>query len=503
MEFKRGFTRRFPPLKVLSDEQVESIHRGTLRVLWTTGVLIEHERALKLFEQNGCKVDYDNWRVRIPPDLVEECLRRAPSSFPAPARDPSRTLMLGGNTLCLAVAPGHKTVDDRTWEPREATRKENYDAVRILDALPTVHFFSPYTPYFGFQGVPSCMAMLESLAARIRNSGKFQCVGFSNDSEMFAIEMAKSAGIEILGTCAWAPPLALYRDAVESTFRIVEAGFCLRVVGGQLMGGTAPASIAGAIVTGNAEVIAGLCLAQLIRPGTRVLVKDFTAPMNMNTGAPGFGGIEIAVHNTACSQMFQHYGIPIDQTTAYPNSKSPDYQSATEKAFRVMSAGLSGGNTMLFHGSVHGELTHHPLQAILDDDMAGMMGRYMEGVDVSSDALALDLIEKVGPVPGHFMSAKHTREWWKKEQYVPNTSDRTTYPEWMTSGKKTCIDHARDRMDEILSTHKPIPVTDTQEAEIERVLEKARAHYLQNGLITEDEMREYRASMQSPNYPYE
>ena len=503
MEFKRGFTRRFPPLKVLTDEQVEAIHRGTLQVLWTTGVLIEHERALKLFEQNGCKVDYDNWRVRIPPDLVEECLRRAPSSFPAPGRDPSRTLMLGGNTLCLAVAPGHKTVEDRTWEPREATRKENYDAVRILDALPTVHFFSPYTPYFGFQGVPSCMAMLESLAARIRNSGKFQCVGFSNDSEMFAIEMAKSVGIEILGTCAWAPPLALYRDAVESTFRLVEAGFCLRVVGGQLMGGTAPASIAGAIVTGNAEVIAGLCLAQLIRPGTRVLVKDFTAGMNMNTGAPAFGGIEIAVHNTACSQMFQHYGVPIDQTTAYPNSKSPDYQSAMEKTFRVMSAGLSGGNTMLFHGSVHGELTHHPLQAILDDDMAGMMGRYMEGVEVTTDSLAPDLIEKVGPVPGHFMSAKHTREWWKKEQYVPNTSDRTTYPEWMTSGKKTCIDYARERMDEILSTHKPIPITDGQEAEIERVLEKARDHYLKNGLITEDEMREYRASMQSSNYPYE
>ena len=503
MGFTRGFTRRFPPLKLLTDEQVEEIHRGMLQVLWTTGVHIEHERALKLFEQNGCKVDHEDMRVRIPPALVEECLRKAPSSFPAPGRDPAKTLMIGGNNLCLAVAPGHKTVDSTTWEPREATRKENYDAVRVLDALPTVHFFSPYTPYFGFQGVPSCMAMPESLAARIRCSGKFQCVGFSNDSEMFAIEMAKAVGIEILGTCAWAPPLALYRDAVESTFRIVEAGFCLRVVGGQVMGGTAPASIAGAIVTNNAEVIAGLVLAQLIRPGTRVLCKDFTAAMNMSSGAPAFGGIEIAIHNSATSQLFQRYGVPLDNTTAYPNSKLPDYQSATEKAFRVMAAGISGGNTMLFHGSIHGELTHHPIQAILDDDMAGMIGRFMEGVTVNTESLAIDLIEKVGPVPGHFMNAAHTRKWWKQEQFVPKTSDRLTYPEWQTSGKKTCLDYARERLDDLVATHKPMPLTPSQEDAVERVLEEARAYYLKKGLMTDDEMRQYRESMKSPNYPYE
>ncbi len=503
MDFTRGFMRRFPALKVLTDEEVEEIHRGTLQVLWTTGVHIEHERALKLFEQHGCRVDHDAMRVRIPPGLVEECLRKAPSSFPAPARDPSRTLVIGGNNLCLAVAPGHKTVDSTTWEPREATRKENYDAVRVLDALPTVHFFSPYTPYFGFEGVPSCMAMPESLAARIRNSTKFQCVGFSNDSEMFAIEMAEAVGIEILGTCAWAPPLALYRDAVESTFRIVEAGFCLRVVGGQVMGGTAPASIAGALITNNAEVIAGLVLAQLIRPGTRVLVKDFTAPMNMNSGAPAFGGIEITLHNAACNQMFQWYGVPLDNTTAYPNAKIPDFQSACEKALRVMNAGISGGNTLLFHGSVHGELTHHPLQAILDDDLAGMVGRFMEGVTVSTESLAVDVIEKVGPVPGHFMSAPHTRKWWKLEQYIPQTADRLTYPEWMTSGKRTCIDYARARMEDTLSSHKPTPLTSSQEDAIERVLEEARTHYHKIGLITDDEMRYYRETMKSPNYPFE
>ncbi len=499
----KGFTRAFKPLEILSEQELEAIHRGSLEVLWVTGVRMEHKRALQLLEKNGCKVDYDEMRVRFPQGLVEECLRKAPSTFHAPARDPKNSLMIGGNTLYLAVAPGQQTVDPDTWEPRPATRKENYDGVTILDALPTVHFFSPYTPYFGFEHVPPCMAMLESLAARIRNSTKFQCVGFSNDSEIFAINMAQAAGIEILGTCAIAPPLSFYRDAVESTFRFAEAGLPLRIVSGQVMGGTAPATIAGGVVINNAEVIAGLVLAQLIRPGTRVLVKDFSASVNMRSGAPAFGGIEICMHNAASNQIFQRYGVPLDDTTAYPNAKMPDYQSSYEKAFRVLIAGLSGANTLLYHGSVHGELTHHPIQAILDDDSAGMVGRFMEGITVDDETLAVDLIHEVGPIPGHFLDKAHTRKWWKLEQFLPKAADRLTYPEWMSTGKKTCLDYARERMDEILTEHEPTPLTSDQEEEVEKVLEEARNYYKEKGLITEEEMAVYRKSMQSSKYPYE
>jgi len=498
----KGFTRNFKPLELLTEEEVEAIHRGTLEVLWVTGVSVQHQRALKLFEKNGCKVDYDDMRVRMPPALVEECLRKVPSSFHAKARDCKNSLMVGNDTLYLAVAPGQQTIDLDTWEPRAATRKENYDSVTLLDALPTVHFFSPYTPYFGFEGVPPCMAMLESLAARIRNSTKFQCVGFSNDSEMFAIKMAQALGIEIMGTCALAPPLAMYRDAAESTFRFAEAGFPMRIISGQVMGGTAPATIAGGVITNNAEVITGLVLTQLIKPGTRVLVKDFSSPMNMSTGAPAFGSIEACLHNVASNQLFRRYGVPIDNATCYPNSKMPDYQCGYEKASRLLIAGLSGANTLLLHGSVHGELSHHPVQAILDDDLAGMVGRFMEGVKVNDDTLAIDLIEEVGPIPGHFLNKEHTRRWWKLEQFVPKAADRLTYPEWMQTGKKGCLDYAKERMEEILATHKATPLTHSQEEDVERILDEARNYYRKKELISEGEMATYRESMESPNYPF-
>ncbi len=499
----KGFTRKFKPLEILTEEQVEEIHRGTLEVLWATGVRIEHERALKLFERSGCRVDYEEMRVHFPPSLVEECLGKTPGKWHTRARDPKNDLIIGRDTVYFGVAPGMQTIDLDTWKPRVATMKENYDAVRVLDALPNLHFFSPYTPYFGFGAVPPVMGMLESVAARIRNSTKFQYSGYSHDCEIFTIEMAQAAGIEILGTCALSPPLTMYRDAAESTFRFVEAGFPVRVISGAVMGGTAPATIAGSTITNNAEVIAGVLLTQLIRPRTRVLAKDLVFPQNMRSGAPVFGAIEIALHNVVFNQIWRRYDIPRSNTTCYPSSKRIDFQSGYEKAQIALIAALSGVNSMLLHGSVHGELTHHPIQAILDDDVAGRIGRFISGVAVSDETLAVGLIEEVGPIPGHYLNKEHTRQWWRKEFFLPQAADVLTYPEWMKTGRKSCLDYAKERMEEILATHKVlIPLTPGQEDDIERILNEARKYYKDKGLISDAEWAVYTKSLESPNYPY-
>ena len=140
----RGYTRNFKPLEMLTEEQIQAIHRGTLEVLWVTGVGVEYERALKLFKKNDCRVDYDEKWIRIPPGLVEDCLRRCPSSFHVKAQDPKNDLMIRGNTLYFGPAPGQQTVDLYTWEPRTATKREFYDGVTVIDALGNLHFLCPY-----------------------------------------------------------------------------------------------------------------------------------------------------------------------------------------------------------------------------------------------------------------------------------------------------------------------------------------------------------------------
>ncbi|MBC8254669.1 MAG: trimethylamine methyltransferase family protein [Ardenticatenia bacterium] len=479
----RGFTRRFRPLEILTEEEIEGIHRAALDVLRETGVTFENERALNLFEQNDCIVDYEEKRVRLPPGLVEECIRQAPSTYRLRARDPKNDLSIGMDRIYFGLAPGQNTVDLDTWEGRVATKQEYRDFVTVLDYLDTMGWLICY-PYFGWEGVDPVMAMVEITAGMIRDSTKVVEIGYQLDSEVFCIEMAHAVGIEILCPIAASPPLTYYSDACEMAFRSVEAGFPIDLCSGGVHGGTAPATIAGAIVSDTVEKLAGLALVQLIRPGTPVVAMDQTTPQNMQTGSPFFGAIGCSLHMVAETQLWRRYGIPHRNSQAgYTNSKRIDFQNGYERAICAQNTALCGASMLSLIGGVYGEVTAHPVQAILDHDIAGMIGRFLEGVTVNDETLAVDVINEVGPIPGFYLGQAHTRKWWKQEQFVPEVSDTLTYAEWMESGRKSCLDYAQEKLERILDTHRPTPLTPGQEEDIQRIVEEARQHYTKKGLM--------------------
>jgi trimethylamine--corrinoid protein Co-methyltransferase len=499
----KGFTRKFKALELLNEEQIMALHKAALDVLETTGVRVEQERALKLYEKHGCHVDYGDNRVRIPPSLVEECLRLSPSSYRIKARDPKNDLVMGGNTVYFQPFPGTDAIDRETWETYRPTRKENYDCAIIMDALENAHFMTCYTPFFGWQGVPAVMSILESDAARIRCSAKAIETASSYDSEKFAVKLAGAVGAEIWGYMGGSPPLTWYENALEACFTLLEADQPLQIISGNIMGATGPVTIAGSTVTNNAELMAGVVLAQLVRPGARLLMMDFCFPQNMRTGSPIFGGIEAYLHNVVFNQIWHWYGIPTKTPPAGPtDSKRIDYQNGMEKATGAILAALSGTNMLPLQGGVYGELSWDPIQAILDDDLAGMVGRLLEGIEVTDFSMALDLINETGPIPGHFLGSTLTLQQWKKEFYSPKCSDRLTYPEWMQGGKKSCFDYATQRMEKILSTHKITPLTDEQEGCLEKVLVEAREHYHKIGQISDEEWAIYQKQIKAKTYPF-
>jgi len=148
-----------------------------------------------------------------------------------------------------------------------------------------------------------------------------------------------------------------------------------------------------------------------------------------------------------------------------------------------MASALSGANIIVLHGGVTAELAYNPILSIINDDVANIIGRTVEGFEVNDETMALDLIESVGPVPGTFLNKQHTRLNWKKEYFVPKVADRLSYQEWVKKGRKSTIDKARERMEEILGTHKPLPITPEQDKDIDRILEDARNHYRKKGLL--------------------
>jgi len=499
----RGFMRKFPPLTILTNEQMEQIHHGTLDVLAEAGVKIYHDDALKVLKKAGCKVDFDAKLVRFPPALVEESLRKCPSSFRVKSRNRKHDLILGLDHVVFFNFPGRDIVDLETWESRPPTRQEHIDLITVLDALPTVHFLNSY-PYYGYEGLPENMKEMEGAAIRLAHSTKVTIEIANNDIDRFTFRIAKAIGTEIFANPNTSSPLTCYTDQTNACFLAAEYDLPSMIWDGATAGSTAPASIAGAVVLSNAEVMPYIVLLQVLNPGARVAVANLVLPQNMKSGAPAFGDIGVSLHTAAYNQMWRRYGVPmVASSSGVSNSKTIGFQLAYEKTIPSLIGAISGSSAVQLHSSVYGEITAHPVQAILDDDIAHMIGRFVEGLDVDDESLAVDLINEVGPIPGHFLSTAHTRIWWSREQYITKSADRLTYPEWIQGGKKNSIEFAKERMEEIVTAHKvDPPLTSGEEEEMERILIEARDYYRKHDLISALEWKQYREILKKEGRPY-
>jgi trimethylamine--corrinoid protein Co-methyltransferase len=487
-----GFRRRYPPLEVLTQEEIEAIHRGALYVLGATGMRIEHDRILRDLANHGCQVDLDERRVRFPPGLIEESLRQCPSSFMLKARDRDKDLMVGGDTVYFMQGMGMRHVDMETWETRAATAAEHRKAMIVADALENTHLAEGYEIYTDRQGMPPIMAVLENLASAIRYSSKTQVAGNIQDCEIFTIKMAKAVGTDLLPEIDMAAPLTIHAGAIEASYRYIEADIPITPALSIAMGSEGPATLSGSVVLGVAMAMAWVVITQVIKPGAPMAYHHGIGPMDMRRGNAILGTPIEGLTSVMMNQMLRLYGVPSWTTAGFAaNSKKFDYQAAYEKALPSLVSAMSGGHVHLFQGGSAIELLYHPVLSILDDDVAGWIGRFLEGVAVTDDTLAIDLINQVGPIPGHYLSTAHTREWWRKEQWLPQAADLEAYPVWVRSGKKDALALAQERMEEILATHKPAPLTPEQEQAVEEVLKEARQFYRDRGTISDSDWSTY------------
>lgn len=474
---RRGIHRALHPVELLSEAQVERVHEAVLHVMETTGVKMEYQPALDLLKKNGCTVDDFTHLVKFPSRLVEECRSMVPPSYVAKAPRVENDLTFTYDTLYFSHTSGMQSIDLQTFEQKIPTKEEYIEAIRVLDALETIDMLGCY-PYFGYAGLEPKMEIPAGVALHLKYCGKHQAVACSNDTELFTFPMARLLGQEFSATIGSSPPLTWSEKALESAFRIVEADFPLSTVDGAMMGGTGPATPVGSVVTSYAEQLALVVVIQLLHPGHRMILGHFSAPLNMKTGSPAFGEIGSSIGNAMFNQMGRYYHIPVSNgSPGYVNAKTIDYQAGYEKGIAGILSALSGVNLMLLHFGVSSEVSAHPIQAILDDDIARIIGRFVQGEVINDETLATDVIHEVGPIPGHFLSQRHTMKWFRKEQCPPVSADTLTYADWIETGKKTAFHIAQDRMETLLSGEPKTYITESQEADLEAILREAEAYY--------------------------
>ncbi len=191
-------------------------------------------------------------------------------------------------------------------------------------------------------------------------------------------------------------------------------------------GATAPVTLAGTIALGAAEYLSGVVIAQLIKKGAPMISGGVHFAMDMTTGVASYGSTEFNLMHAAMTEVCKYFGLPVFSTCGCSSSKTFDGQATLESMFGTLSAALSGANLIHDVGYLEDGLCGCFEQVVLTDEIIAMVKRYLRGIDIDKNTLALDVIEKVGP-GGNFLSEDHTFKNFKSQMFMPKLIDRNVY----------------------------------------------------------------------------
>jgi len=305
-------------LNVFSQDALDRIHNATLEVLWYEGIKVYSDLALEIYDGGGCTVDKQNRKVYIPPRVVEECIRSAPSTVLLAARDPKHDVVLEGSRVNFCnFSKGVLVVDPHTGELRKSTKQDEADVARIVDYLDQYDIVDVAVEA---QDVEPHIANLECYEAMVANSSKHTTQSPHSIAEAEKlIEMAAAVvgGKENLrkrpitsATVCPQSPLALAEETCEAIITYAKHGLPMDVLSMAMAGGTAPVTLAGTLVVHNAEVLSGIVLAQLTNKGTPNMYGSSTTIMDLKLASASVGCPELGMISAAVCKLAQFYRIP-------------------------------------------------------------------------------------------------------------------------------------------------------------------------------------------------
>ena len=305
-------------LEILSKDELEEIHLATLEVLNETGVFVEDEAALDVFEEGGARVDRASNTVCIPPHVVEDAVRTAPSKVVLYGRDPKHDIVLETTRVHFTnFSEGVMVNDPRTGEHRPPVKQDLEDSARVIDALDEIDFCEKA---LGAHDAPQESVALHNAEAYLTNTSKHCAFGPVNGvflNKILEMGHAISGGIKafqkrplVSFTTCPVSPLKLIKDCCEIIMESAKNNVVCNILSMAMAGGTAPVTLAGTLVNHNAEVLSGITLAQLTRKGTPVIYGSSTTAMDLKLASASVGTPECAVISGAVARLARYYALP-------------------------------------------------------------------------------------------------------------------------------------------------------------------------------------------------
>jgi len=445
--------------ELLTNDQVEQIHETSIQILTQIGVEFGYPPALEMLKKGGAKVE--GQRVYFSDRLIEEQINKAPGKFRLYARNPEKDVIIGGDNTAFTPGYGAPFVTELNSGRRKGTLKDFVNFVKLTGASTNQDICSGTV--IEPNDVPHEIRHAQMLYSAIKYSDKcFMGSAMGEKGARDSIRMAsilfgsetqlaeKPRFISILGSLS---PLKYDVRMLGALMEYARAGQPQLISSLSIAGATGPVTAAGNLALQNAEILAGIVLAQLVREGTPVIFAGASSNAEMRSGALSIGSPEMAMNTAATAQMARYYNLPSRSGGAVCDAKVPDAQAAYESMMNLLMAQVSGINFVLHTAGILDAYNCMSYEKfIIDDEMCAMVKRIRKGYKVNDDTLGLDAIKEVGP-GGHFLDKDHTFEHFRGELYQPALSNRDDFEGWYAKGSPQSMEAANKKYKEILESY--------------------------------------------------
>jgi len=459
-------------IRILSDKQLENFKSNTFTLLEETGFYCPSERALKIYAEHGADVDFETQIVKLSSDVILEALSHAPRYYTMGGRTEVFDLDLSkGSTYVATDGTGTQTIDYVTRKLRSSIKDDVAKSARISDYLSSVSFYWLMVSAQDHPASPS----LHELDASFNNTLKHVQTPtlVDNITTRYAIEMAKVvAGSEAemrkrpplsLLICTIAP-LAMDAESMDAALVAAEAGIPVGFMSMPNTGSTGPATLAGSISIGDAEIVSAMVLIQMAYPGAPIYHSFMPGMTHPRTGAYYSHDSHIYAIGVELAHM---WGVPTLAGMGGSDAHGLGWESGMAGGKSQLLGVLCGAETGSGMGLVRGSTVLFPEALVLECEMYKNVFDSAAGLDTSPDQMALDVIQAVGP-RGHFLREKHTRENFRKFDFsevvhIPDTGGSYRDP----------LEVAKEKTDWILENHRPEPLSENHQSELTRIVEAA------------------------------
>lgn len=449
-----------PPARLISDDEVEAIHLAALRLLETVGVRCAVAEARQLLGKAGAIVDEADGRVRLGRDIVEQALKSVPAELTLTPRNPAHAVKMGGRHLATAAVLGPPNCTDLTRGRRSGTLNDFSELLKLTQYFNAVQMngwpVEPLDIEVRFRHLDAAFAMLTltdkvpyvfcQSRQRIEDVLTMCAIARGETLEQFG---QRPGVFSIINTNT---PLQYDVPMTVGVMEMAHHGQPVLLTPFVMAGASTPATIASAMALNTAEVLFGVALSQLVRPGAPVLYGCAAMNVDMKTGAPAYGLADMQRCTLIGGQMARRYNMPM-RSSNFSSSNVPDFASGYESANATFAAASAGAH-LLMHaaGWVEGGLCTSYEKFVLDCEVVQSMAQLLEPVRIDADTLALDEIAEVGP-GGHFFGTPRTIASFETAFYRPLVSSTLNYGAWAEQGAKTAAERATAIWQEALNQY--------------------------------------------------